>query len=185
MFGNCVSRIRLLYCILVRKQQKLVYEEIYVECYRTRQEELKDSYTALLNKTITNSSENEMKYTDSIFVYFVINGSVYKFLRTYVALCILAGFTLSVIFFSFGRSIFFYRLAAKASKNLHEKMFRCLLQAPMKFFNVVPCGRILNRFAKDIGGVDELLPRFLLESLQVCRGLIAKFIIIFLFSNDF
>lgn len=28
-------------------------------------------------------------------------------------------------------------------------------------------GRILNRFSKDIGALDELLPRFLLESIQI------------------
>lgn len=28
-------------------------------------------------------------------------------------------------------------------------------------------GRILNRFSKDMGALDELLPRFLLESIQI------------------
>ena len=28
-------------------------------------------------------------------------------------------------------------------------------------------GRILNRFSKDIGALDELLPRFLLECIQI------------------
>lgn len=38
----------------------------------------------------------------------------------------------------------------KASTSLHDKVFRKLLTAPMRFFDVTPCGQILNRFSKDI-----------------------------------
>lgn len=36
----------------------------------------------------------------------------------------------------------------------------------MQFFNVNPSGRILNRFAKDIGLIDEYLSRTLLDSIH-------------------
>lgn len=37
----------------------------------------------------------------------------------------------------------------------------------MRFFDVNPSGRILNRFSKDIGSVDETLPRILLDAIQI------------------
>lgn len=42
---------------------------------------------------------------------------------------------------------------------------------PKKLSTSIQCfflpGRILNRFSKDIGALDELLPRFLLECIQI------------------
>ncbi|KAI8429898.1 hypothetical protein MSG28_000378 [Choristoneura fumiferana] len=37
----------------------------------------------------------------------------------------------------------------------------------MRFFDTNPSGRILNRFSKDMGIVDEILPRMYLDSIQV------------------
>ncbi|CAH0557933.1 unnamed protein product [Brassicogethes aeneus] len=65
------------------------------------------------------------------------------------------------------------KFICKASNNLHKKMFNSLLKAPMRFFSTNPSGRILNRFSKDIGATDQLLPAALLESSQVvllCTG---------------
>lgn len=36
----------------------------------------------------------------------------------------------------------------------------------MQFFNVNPSGRILNRFTKDMGTIDEYLSRALLDSIH-------------------
>lgn len=33
--------------------------------------------------------------------------------------------------------------------------------------NLIPLGRILNRFSKDIGAVDEILPRTMIEAIQI------------------
>lgn len=45
-------------------------------------------------------------------------------------------------------------------------MFRGVITTTMRFFNLNPSGRILNRFAKDMGIIDELLPRVLLDAIQ-------------------
>lgn len=45
-------------------------------------------------------------------------------------------------------------------------MFHAVISAPMRFFNLNPSGRILNRFAKDIGVIDEYLSRTLLDSIH-------------------
>ena len=43
-------------------------------------------------------------------------------------------------------------------------MLVALLKAPVRFFDINPAGRILNRFSKDIGSMDESLP----EDLYQC-----------------
>lgn len=37
----------------------------------------------------------------------------------------------------------------------------------MLFFELNPSGRILNRFSKDIGSIDELLPKCMLDTAQI------------------
>lgn len=66
------------------------------------------------------------------------------------------------------RSFLYMKICMKSSCNLHNTMFSNLLQARMSFFNSNPSGRILNRFSKDMGTMDELLPRAMLEALQMC-----------------
>jgi len=39
-------------------------------------------------------------------------------------------------------------------------------------------GRILNRFSKDIGTIDELLPKIILEALQMTSVVLAIFIMV-------
>lgn len=72
----------------------------------------------------------------------------------------------SIILVTF-RSILFLKIAMKSAENLHNSMFKSLIRAPMRFFDVNPSGRILNRFSRDTGAVDDLLPRIMLESIQV------------------
>lgn len=41
-----------------------------------------------------------------------------------------------------------------AARKLHIQLLGAVLGAPMRFFEITPIGRILNRFSKDISGVD-------------------------------
>ncbi|XP_011066358.1 PREDICTED: multidrug resistance-associated protein 4-like [Acromyrmex echinatior] len=60
-------------------------------------------------------------------------------------------------------------------------MFFKLLQARMSFFHNNSSGRILNRFSKDMGIMDEWLPKLMLEAIQgfcvVCGIMIMEAII--------
>lgn len=60
----------------------------------------------------------------------------------------------------------FYNVCIKSSKRLHDTLFNSIISTKMQFFNVNPSGRILNRFAKDIGLIDEYLSRTLLDSIH-------------------
>ncbi|VVC88643.1 unnamed protein product, partial [Leptidea sinapis] len=65
------------------------------------------------------------------------------------------------------RAIMFFSLCMKSSIKLHDEMFECISLSPMSFFHANPSGRILNRFSKDMGAVDELLPQAMLDCFQV------------------
>lgn len=69
------------------------------------------------------------------------------------------------------RSFTFYNIAMKCSQVLHDLMFRGVIRSPMLFFNTNPSGRIMNRFAKDMGNVDEWLPKAILDASQVLLGM--------------
>lgn len=55
----------------------------------------------------------------------------------------------------------------KASRNLHNSMFNGVTRARMYFFHTNPSGRILNRFSKDMGQVDEMLPSVMIDVIQI------------------
>lgn len=67
----------------------------------------------------------------------------------------------------FSRSLLLYRWSNAASTKMHNTMFTNIVYSPMKFFQINPSGRILNRFSKDIGAVDETLPMTILDTVQV------------------
>lgn len=65
------------------------------------------------------------------------------------------------------RSLGFFSYCMSASTKLHNAMFSKIVFSPMLFFNNNPSGRVLNRFSKDIGSVDETLPITMIDTVQV------------------
>ena len=65
-------------------------------------------------------------------------------------------------------SFFFYYLLLKAAENLHNKMAISTIKAPVLFFDTNPAGRILNRFSKDVGCMDDVLPPLFLQAEIFC-----------------
>ena len=76
------------------------------------------------------------------------------------------------------RSFLFFFGLVNCSSNLHMAMLTSLLKAPVHFFDVNPVGRILNRFANDIGSMDEVLPYTLLEAVQYIMFTISVLILV-------
>lgn len=57
----------------------------------------------------------------------------------------------SIFIVAITRSLTFYNICIKASQRLHDNMFASMISTTMRFFNLNPSGRILNRFARDMG----------------------------------
>lgn len=121
-----------------------------------------------VNSSYIVNSTNISSLEGTLFDEVSVGNTIHSLLKTEVALYIYAFIIFFAMFLTFTRSFLFFKLAMMSSKNLHARMFHCLLLAPMKFFNTNPSGRILNRFSKDIGAIDEILPRVLLDATQVC-----------------
>ena len=75
------------------------------------------------------------------------------------------------------RAYGFLLVSLRCSERLHDKMVVAILQAPVLFFDSNPVGRILNRFSKDVGCLDELLPKTFLQSSERVLLLLACIII--------
>ncbi|KAM9674938.1 ATP-binding cassette sub-family C member 4-like isoform 6-T8 [Dama dama] len=89
-------------------------------------------------------------------VVFILNW----YLRVY------SGLTVSTVLFGITRSLLTFYILVNSSQTLHNKMLETILRAPVLFFDRNPIGRILNRFSKDIGHMDDLLPLIFLDFIQ-------------------
>uniref|UniRef100_A0A4W2CTM3 Uncharacterized protein n=1 Tax=Bos indicus x Bos taurus TaxID=30522 RepID=A0A4W2CTM3_BOBOX len=77
-----------------------------------------------------------------------------------------SGLTVSTVLFGITRSLLIFYILVNSSQTLHNKMLESVLRAPVLFFHRNPIGRILNRFSKDIGHMDDLLPLIFLDFIQ-------------------
>ncbi|KAK5580209.1 hypothetical protein RB653_000222 [Dictyostelium firmibasis] len=77
-----------------------------------------------------------------------------------------------------GRTITFFEYSIRATTEIHKRLFRSILRAPMWFFDTVPLGRILNRFTRDTDIVDMLLTNSLNQFLNFSTNCIAILVII-------
>ena len=102
---------------------------------------------------LTKKSQEEQKYTMNLNFYgFLVLGSlVSSSIRAYT----------------------FLWTSLRCSERLHDKMVVALLEAPVLFFDSNPVGRILNRFSKDVGCLDELLPKISLLAIQLVLLMLA------------
>ena len=83
----------------------------------------------------------------------------------------------SSLIFAIFRAYAFLVASVKCSKRLHEKMVGAVLKAPILFFDSNPVGRIMNRFSKDIGYLDEVLPKIFLISIQMFLFVVTGFLV--------
>ena len=79
--------------------------------------------------------------------------------------------------FAIVRACVFLLVSLRCSERLHDKMVVAILQSPVLFFDSNPVGRILNRFSKDVGCLDELLPKEFLTSIQFVLALLSAILV--------
>ncbi|XP_070491925.1 probable multidrug resistance-associated protein lethal(2)03659 [Chironomus tepperi] len=130
----------------------------YFVGFWTHQEEMRRFYSSnstiedensTLSTALNENEEHERIFDSDMLVYF-------------------GGILIVALFFiAIFRSIYFYTITIAASKNLHKMSFNGVVSTKMRFFDLNPSGRILNRFSKDLGAIDEWLAKCLLDAVQV------------------
>lgn len=70
-----------------------------------------------------------------------------------------------------------------AARRLHDAMLCSILRAPMVFFHTNPIGRIINRFAKDLGDIDRNVAIFVNMFLSQVSQLLSTFVLIGIVST--
>ncbi|XP_073027940.1 ABC transporter C family member 2-like [Primulina eburnea] len=65
-----------------------------------------------------------------------------------------------------------------AARRLHNAMLNSILRAPMVFFHTNPLGRVINRFAKDLGDIDRNVATFGNMFLNQVFQLVSTFFLI-------
>ncbi|KAF5294187.1 hypothetical protein FQR65_LT10898 [Abscondita terminalis] len=88
-----------------------------------------------------------------------------------------SGITLATIILSIGQGIFYFSFMMKASINLHNYIFSKISYALMRFFDTNPTGRILNRFSKDMGIIDEYIPLILSDFNRIALTLFGSLVL--------
>ncbi|KAG8435477.1 hypothetical protein GDO86_013419 [Hymenochirus boettgeri] len=75
--------------------------------------------------------------------------------------------------------------SVRASRMVHTLLLRNILQAPMRFFDTTPSGRIVNRFAKDVLTMDETIPMSFRSWIACFLGVIGTLVVICLATPIF
>ncbi|CAL1541619.1 unnamed protein product [Lymnaea stagnalis] len=133
-------------------------EEKYAALEKHRLFLIEHNITDITNSSI--SSNITIPYVDSYFNIYVFTGII-----------------LAVFLFGLARALLFFKIAVDASQTLHNMMFQRILRSPIQFFDNNPVGRILNRFSKDIGHMDDLLPVTFFDFIQ-CALLIIGIVLV-------
>ncbi|XP_077405833.1 ATP-binding cassette sub-family C member 4 isoform X1 [Vanacampus margaritifer] len=80
---------------------------------------------------------------------------------------IYGGLTAVTVIFGFVRTLLMFNMLVRCSQALHNSMFSTILRTHVRFFDINPIGRVLNRFSKDIGLLDSMMPWTFVDFVQV------------------
>ncbi|XP_077370470.1 ATP-binding cassette sub-family C member 4-like isoform X2 [Festucalex cinctus] len=80
---------------------------------------------------------------------------------------IYSGLTAAAVILGYARSLVIFHGLVRSTQTLHNRMFNAVLRTPVRFFDVNPIGRILNRFSKDISQMDSMLPLIFVDFYQL------------------
>ncbi|KAI4495187.1 hypothetical protein M0804_001388 [Polistes exclamans] len=113
------------------------------------------------NATITVPGSNVTFISDNI-----IENPNFTYYRDIYAICI--GI---IIITSLIRGSVITYATIRASTTIHNKVFKKIIAAPLKFFETTPSGRIQNIFSRDIDEVDNYLPLavdYMIQNIFTC-----------------
>ncbi|XP_058448247.1 ATP-binding cassette sub-family C member 4-like [Malaya genurostris] len=143
--------------ILFLATQLIVSFTDYWASFWVSQEELR-TYIGVLNDTII--SESEAPLSTEICVY------------------VQTAAVTAIFVIGLTRAIGFYRSCAHASQAIHDWSFQGFISTTKQFYDTNPAGRILNRFSKDLGSMDEMLPKAILDAAQAILAIIGAMLVI-------
>ena len=139
--GGNIFKISFVFFLFLLTQAIASASDYFVGFW-THQEEMRRFYSSNLSfddeistlaSDLVKNESHERIFDSDVLVYF---GGI----------LVVALFFIAII-----RSIFFYTITIAASKNLHKMSFNGVVSTKMRFFDLNPSGRILNRFSKDLG----------------------------------
>ncbi|CAJ1333106.1 unnamed protein product [Effrenium voratum] len=99
-----------------------------------------------------------------------------RYLVQYLLLCLLTG--ASCFSFFFGIQL----VALRGSKRMHDSFMKGLIYTHLRFFDVTPTGRALNRCLKDMATVDDRMPAAFRELFQSFMNVVISMLILGLFA---
>uniref|UniRef100_A0A4W6DND0 Multidrug resistance-associated protein 4 n=1 Tax=Lates calcarifer TaxID=8187 RepID=A0A4W6DND0_LATCA len=105
--------------------------------------------------------------TLSLLFSFSFSLHYYQYAVESLKLIFFTGLTAAVIVFGFMRNLLLFNVLVRCAQALHNCMFNSILRTPVRFFDINPIGRVLNRFSKDIGQLDSNLPWTFVDFIQV------------------
>lgn len=85
--------------------------------------------------------------------------------------------TIGALILSWARTRFFFFITVRASQVLHDDMLSRVVRAPISFFQQ-PQGRILNRFSKDLGFMDDVLPLVAYDFLDSLLAVLGRVLLV-------
>ncbi|XP_053085620.1 multidrug resistance-associated protein 4 isoform X3 [Pangasianodon hypophthalmus] len=147
-----VNALVLLILVLLNllAQTSYILQDWWLAYWATEQEKLH-----VLNQNLTFSNNISL------------NQNVTQQLSNEFYLGIYSGLTVATLLFGFTRSLMMFNALVCSAQTLHNRMFNCIIRTPVRFFDINPIGRILNRFSKDIGHIDSMLPWTFVDFIQV------------------
>lgn len=180
--GGCLNGLFLLFMCLF--SQALASGGDYWITYWVNMEEhfysTGSSDSNLRNATAALSAETISNFTNAVNDTVTPSKNVPYSLVVPRETCIyvFTGITVATIIVTIARSFLFFYSCMQASVRLHNRMFESITRATMWFFNNNTSGRILNRFSKDMGAIDELLPSCMMDVIQIGITLLAIIIVV-------
>lgn len=79
----------------------------------------------------------------------------------------------------------FFLVSLKGSRTLFSKLLNAILRAPLSFFDTAPLGRVMNRFSKDLGMVDQGLVTVITSFLGNAIGAISVLVVVTAVTYEF
>uniref|UniRef100_A0A4W6BU78 Multidrug resistance-associated protein 4 n=1 Tax=Lates calcarifer TaxID=8187 RepID=A0A4W6BU78_LATCA len=143
--GASIFTLKLIIFRIISLSTSYIMQDWWLAYWADEQEKLGDN-----NSTIIHNGQNITKELDTAF-YLGVYG----------------GLTAAVIVFGFMRNLLLFNVLVRCAQALHNCMFNSILRTPVRFFDINPIGRVLNRFSKDIGQLDSNLPWTFVDFIQV------------------